>query len=429
MSNSLAIAAVTKTLQNVLTNQFLTDLTASAVANLNNQFNIQNFTVTTKPLDKARPANFNKNQLNLFLFQVSPNGALRNTDMPGQVMPGESGQPPAALDLHYLVTAYGQDDDDARAHMLMGQVVRIFHDRPLLDRADIQAALIENDLHLQVERVRLTPQPISIEEMSKMWSTFQTQYRVSSVYVVSVVLIESQQATRTPLPVLRRGVDDSGVKVLADLLPPYPTLQEVQLPANKASAELGDTLTFVGHHLKGDSVDIYFSHPLLNDPITLVGVAAPDGRKVTIKIPAVADDPAAPRDWPAGFYRASARVTTGTETHESNELAFPLAAHIETLTPTNPVHGAIDFTIKCRPQVRPGQRAAMLLSSEEILAEPFSLPATASAPSQLTFKATDVDAGTYYVRLRVDGVDSLLIKYSGTPPKPGFNSDYKVEVA
>ena len=36
--------------------------------------------------------------------------------MPGRVRPGETGPPPLPLTLHYLLTAYGEDDDDdARA--------------------------------------------------------------------------------------------------------------------------------------------------------------------------------------------------------------------------------------------------------------------------------------------------------------------------
>jgi hypothetical protein len=39
--------------------------------------------------------------------------------------------------------------------------------------------------------VRVTLQPLSLEEMSRLWSTFQTQYRLSVAYEVSVVLIDS----------------------------------------------------------------------------------------------------------------------------------------------------------------------------------------------------------------------------------------------
>ena len=69
----------------------------------------------------------------------------------------------------------------------------------------IQASLADNDLDLQPERVRITALPLSLDELAKMWTAFQTQYRVSAGYRVSVVLIQSALPIRAPLPVLDRG--------------------------------------------------------------------------------------------------------------------------------------------------------------------------------------------------------------------------------
>ena len=76
MSNSLAIAAVTATLRNLLVAGFAGD---GAVADT---------AFTTQPPDKARSGT--TNQLNLFLYQTTPNAAWRNQSMP-HVKPGESG--------------------------------------------------------------------------------------------------------------------------------------------------------------------------------------------------------------------------------------------------------------------------------------------------------------------------------------------------
>ena len=189
MSNPLAIAAVTATLRNLLTQGVTTDP------------DLADATVTTQPPDKARDGNNNANQLNLFLYQTMLNAAWRNMDMPRQVKPGETGQPPLALDLHYLITAYGRNNDDVFSHHLLGRAMRILHDHPLLGEAEIKAALPDNDLHEQVERVRITPQPLSLEEMSKLWTTFQTQYRISVAYEVGVILVDSSRDASAPLPV------------------------------------------------------------------------------------------------------------------------------------------------------------------------------------------------------------------------------------
>src|ERR1700712_208569 len=98
MSNSHAIAAVTSTLRSILQ--------TGALA----QPDLADATVTIQPLDKARGANTN-NQLNLFLYMVVRNAAWVSADMPRQVHPGEGAFPPLPLNLYYLVTAFGANDD------------------------------------------------------------------------------------------------------------------------------------------------------------------------------------------------------------------------------------------------------------------------------------------------------------------------------
>jgi hypothetical protein len=61
--------------------------------------------------------------------------------------------------------------------------------------------------------------------------------------------------------------------------------------------------------------------------------------------------------------------------------------------------------------VRLEQPASLLLGSQEVLAE-----ARPAQTNTLTFKALGVTAGDYFVRLRVDGVDSPLVNKAVTPP-------------
>lgn len=177
MSNSLAIAAVTATLRNLLDRGL--------------NVSVPGTKVTTRPLDKARAHDLG-NQVNLFLYQTLPNAAWRNIDLPRTDPATTTGHPALALNLYYLLSAYGQNEDDPEpfSHRLLGEAMRLLHDHPVLDPQAIKEALAGNDLHAQAERVRITLQPLSLEEMSKLWSAFQTQYRVSVAYEVSVVLIE-----------------------------------------------------------------------------------------------------------------------------------------------------------------------------------------------------------------------------------------------
>jgi hypothetical protein len=178
MSNSLAIAAVTAALRNLLDRGLNAELPGTRV--------------TTRPPDKARDAAAG-NQVNLFLYQTLPNAAWRNIELPPPGGVPAGGPPPLALNLYYLLSAYGQGDDDSGpySHRLLGEAMRLLHEHSVLDPAALRHALPGSDLHEQAERVRVTLQPLSLEEMNRLWGLFQTQYRISVAYEVSVVLIAS----------------------------------------------------------------------------------------------------------------------------------------------------------------------------------------------------------------------------------------------
>src|SRR5947207_13778013 len=112
------------------------------------------------------------------------------------------------------------------------------HDHAVLLLDDIAQANPKSELQNQIDRVRITLQPLSVEEIFRLWSGFQSQYRVSVAYEVAVVLIESTQRTRTSLPVLRRGSDNRGTTVQPDPLP-YPTIFSVRLANQKPKAKPG----------------------------------------------------------------------------------------------------------------------------------------------------------------------------------------------
>ena len=414
MSNSTALAAVTATLQFILQNGITSDPSQPELGDTR---------VTTLPPDKAR-GNLTINQLNLFLYQVLPTSAWRNRDMPKQVQPGETGMPPLPLNLYYLITAFGQHDDSTQpfSQQVLGKAMSLLHDHCLLSAADIQSAtsgaLPESDLDKQAERVRITLQPLSVEEISKLWTGFATQYRLSAAYEVAVALIESTRASRTPLPVLTRSKNDSGISSLPNLIPPYPELDDLVIPNNQTSARLGDLLLLDGHHLDGTNLGVQFNHPLWTKPVEI----PPENKPTPTALQVGAKIPVVPASWPAGFYTVAFLVQGPTDTYRriTNQLSFPLAPSITIAPPSAPA-GAITFTVTVSPEVRPEQRAALLLGDSEILADEHK-----TQTATLTFQATNVATGDYYVRLRVDGVDSILV--DRTKQRPAFDDTQKVKI-
>ena len=362
MSNSLAIAAVTATLRKLIDDQMRREPAP------------QDTSVTTQPPDKvpAAPGNL----INLFLYQTSLNGAWRNADMPRQVRSGETGQTPLALNLHYILTAYSKDDDKPEpvSHQHLGRARSILHDHPVLSADDIRSALPpaerdDFDLYDQIERVRITPQPLTLDEMSKLWTLFQVKYRVSATYQVAVVLIESRRPARTPLPVTRRGPQDEGVSAQGNLTSPFPTLTKLAFPNERQpSIEPGQALTLTGHHLDGDRLRAHFTNSRLAGDIIVPAPPAPalpapasvESADIALALP---DTAAARAAWVAGFYAATVVVERDSDpvnkTRETNALVFALAPRILTRTPATRSAAAGDFTITvtCSPQVRPTQRA------------------------------------------------------------------------
>lgn len=199
MSNDLAIATVTATLTEWVRPALEDDVDGAGVA-----------AVRPDQVDGLEGPG-----VNFFLYQVTPNPAYRNADLPSRRSNGNVVQrPQAALDLHYILTFYGSDTS-LEPQRVMGSVVRTLHAQPVLSRQAIENItgsstfnyLADSDLADQVEKVKITPTPLNLEELSKLWSVFfQTAYRLSMAYVVNLVLIEADAETPQPtLPVRTRN--------------------------------------------------------------------------------------------------------------------------------------------------------------------------------------------------------------------------------
>ena len=429
MSNSRAIEAVTSTLRNLL---------AAGVPDLPNR------NVTTRPLDKVRGANAITDQLNLFLFQATHNAAWRNADVPRRSGAGDVGTPPLALNLHYLVTALGKDDDETRSHRWLGSAMMVFHDHPLLGASEIENTRVGSELELQLERVRITPQPMSLEEMSKLWTTFQTQYRTSVAYQVDVVLIDSRCPSRTPLPVLRRGRgQQEGVTALAGA--DAPAVDAVLLPHRQSSAFLGDDLAIVGRNLAGvEAVRLTALNPRLASVVSFDLKPQPTSTDSELHV-VLPDDAAAHKAWVAGFYSLSPVVVRDGQEWSSYSVPLSLAPRIESIAPPNPVardaNDNVTLTVSCSPEIRLepegaavrfAQHVVLLFgTSREIAPEkpvvpPGPLPASTNIVD-FTFRVAPTELGDHLVRLRVDGVDMPLVDRSVTPAE--FDKRQRVTIA
>jgi len=447
MSSPLAIGAVSAVLRNLLDNGLV-----EAGAAMGTTVNISAVAPDTIDLDNAEEPP----RLNLFLHQVTPNSGWRNASLPSRdAITGERlTSAPLALDLHYLLTAYGRAD--FQAEILLGYAMHLLHERPVLDRAAIRRALdpspldvsmlppayqalAASDLADQVEQIKITPAAMGNDEMSKLWSAIQSHYRPSSAYQVSVVLIQGTKPGRTPLPVLSRGlVDpvtkrDRGVVVNPDLLPPLPTLFTTEPPAKKSAAILGDAVRITGVRLTGAGHRVHLSHRLLATPLELIP-SAPNaaGTELAVTLP---NDAPAQINFVPGQWALSLVFTPTGELNPRETNAIPLVlAPAPVIAPDPPlglpaatvtrggVPPRVTVTLMSRPQVRVQQRASLLLDTIEAVALP-----RANAAAPLVFEFPNIlAAGNHWVRLRVDGTDSVLLDKSG--PAPIFDPAQQIVV-
>jgi hypothetical protein len=436
VSNALAIASVTRALMDLLNDGLIDNDVSAAVGS---------FSVSALPPDRVPGGNGSgfTTQLNLFLHQVTTNAGWQNADVPTRDARGNLVQTPRlALDLHYLLTAYGAAELDSE--IILGYAMQVLHETPIIGRQALRTALAgaavnggllppafqalaASDLADQVELIKVVPEPLSVDDMSKLWTALQTHYRTTTGYRVSVVLIDSERPLRSPLPVLTRGPAipgtgrDRGVVVQPSLLPPFPTLESLQ-PANRQIvARLDEVLTLTGHHLDGVQVFARFVEPRTRLALELPALAGATPIRVGVQLPpdppagpVVPGSPLDPASWQAGAYNVSVRVQrAGQPDRLTNELPLALAPRIVAITAVMAA-GRVTFTVDCSPPVRSTQTAALVVDDRALPAQPMGAP---SNPT-LTFVADGfVSGAAHWVRLRVDAVESVLIDRSSSPPR------------
>ncbi|MEU4496762.1 DUF4255 domain-containing protein [Streptomyces sp. NPDC023998] len=196
MSNALAIATVTQALALLIE------------SNLSPEMDIAVRVETRKP--PAEPPT--EPTINVFLYQVTPNASMRHTDLPTRASDGTLLKRPAApLDLHYLISAYGEEAELV-GQRLIGCVVRTLHEIPVLPEELIELAaqrpyLAGSDLAASPQKVRFTPTVMDIDETSKLWGMLhQTPYTLSVAYQAALVLIEGREKPVPAKPVEKRTV-------------------------------------------------------------------------------------------------------------------------------------------------------------------------------------------------------------------------------
>jgi hypothetical protein len=412
MSSALALAAVTTALQTGL--QFLYN--SSVLGTVNVAAIAPDLVESTYGIGTgANPV------VNLFLHQVTPNAAWRNIDLPSLAADGSTRlkNPPLALDLHYLLTAYASQNAEAEA--LLGYAVLMLHENPILPRAvisDLLAtlsnttynnALKNAGVSAQIEMIKIAPATLGREEMAWLWTALKADYRPTFPFQASVVLMRNDNPAAYSLPVLTRNivVQAGGVAQLLAVRPPY----------DQSPVIAGDTVVITGISLNGASA-IVLTNPVTN--VSYQFAPAINGLTNTLLSFAVPDVPA---QMPCGICQVSLQFTdsSGHVTQQTNSVVIGIGISIAGApAPTAATSGGGTLiTLTCDPQVQTQQQVSLSLvsktggTSQGATAQSFTGPT-----ALLSFQFPSVlPADTYAAYLVVDGVVTPAAQnWSFTPP-------------
>lgn len=128
-----------------------------------------------------------ENSLSLSLYRVVENGDMKNRPLE----PKDTNllkYPPLSLNLFYLIsplTNSAENDNN-----LLGKTMQAFYDNALIKGSRLKGVLANT-----AEELRIILNPISLEDITKLWTSFARPYHLSVSYEVKVIYIDSERET------------------------------------------------------------------------------------------------------------------------------------------------------------------------------------------------------------------------------------------
>lgn len=138
-------------------------------------------------------------RLSLYLYSVAKNDTLNTETRRYDREEDQARDPPLALDLHYLLTAYpaGSNGDltaeTIDQHRLLGLAVQTLNDSGIVDGTEFGGSRFDKD-------VSITLQTDTTEEAMDIWfnAVGEKPYHLSIAYTVSPVLVDSRVEEEIP---------------------------------------------------------------------------------------------------------------------------------------------------------------------------------------------------------------------------------------
>jgi len=175
-------------------------------------------------------------RLNWFLYRVSPDPGYRNMEPPQTGWRTARGNPPLALRLSYMLSAFAAKDTDVGdqdqfAHAGLAAVMRAVYEHAIVgDGSPVLTPALTTLLTPLIEPLRIVLDDLDLESLTKTWTAAGQPLRLSVGYQVSVVLVQptTTYAAGPPVKTVRIGVPPTMGPRLVSLTP--------------ARASFGDTI-------------------------------------------------------------------------------------------------------------------------------------------------------------------------------------------
>jgi len=449
MSNALALAGISSVLQHYLYNLY------GAVSG-EIPWPVQVSCLAPDQVQQQLQAGTGnaENRVNLFLHMVTHNAAWRNVDLPALSNNGQTqvGNPPLALNLHYLLTVYGSEPWQSEA--LLGYALMMFHQSPVLTRSDVEHALnarsgstypysgypLNNSLGLcgindQSELLKITPESMSREEMAWLWTALKADYRLTFPFKVSVALMLPDLSPSLAFPVLQTSfappppppppaVPPPAPQVVLPNAPPQ--LLSASYPSGQGSAQPNQQVTLSGEYFTGAN-RVTLTHAQLGvsfyvSPDTVTAGQVQFTLPPLPPMPIVPLPPAPqPTPYPAGSYLVAVQWWDPVQkivVQATNLLPLAITYWLPaTQSPgTAPVGSDLGATLTdFTPPVWPGQRVQLVLSGtvsgNVVSFTGEAQPVLSTLPqSSVVFLFTSLmpTGQTYLARMVVDGISSQV---------------------
>lgn len=166
-----------------------------------------------KPADSivlGSPGEINSEALlSLYLYQIVKNSDLNNQGMQKKGN-NRLNYPPLVLDLYYMLTSHPAEnstDSTYEAHLLLGRAMQVFYDNGILSGSELNENLANEG-----DELRITLNPTSLDDVTKIWNTFQGRPLKPSVcYIVTPVKIDSEREEETKRVVSKKTEGDEMV--------------------------------------------------------------------------------------------------------------------------------------------------------------------------------------------------------------------------